>query len=91
MDSARADIWRLGGLDEKRAARFLSVTDRTFRTLWQQQGWPRKRIRGTTKVVYPKALIREFLEACEDAALSAPRGAAATNAKKKQSGAGART
>lgn len=65
--TSTADIWRAGGLDERRAARFLSVSDRTFRTLRKQQGWPRKRIKGTTKVVYPRSVLRAFLAQCEDA------------------------
>lgn len=67
MEAPARDIWRAGALDERRAAAYLSVSDRAFRTLRKQMGWPRKRIKGTTKVVYPRAVLREFLASCEDA------------------------
>ena len=67
MDAPTATIWDEGALDEKHAAEFLSVSDRTFRTLRKRLKWPRKRIEGTTKIVYPLALLRAFLASCEDA------------------------
>src|SRR4051812_3214587 len=66
-DTTTADIWRAGGLDERRACLFLSISDRAFRTIRKQQAWPRKRIRGTAKIVYPRSVLRAFLAACEDA------------------------
>ncbi|HEY1187708.1 MAG TPA: hypothetical protein VGE74_08625 [Gemmata sp.] len=65
--AAPPNIWRAGGLDERRAARFLSVSESMFKVLRKREGWRRKRIKGTAKVVYSRVQLREFLASCEDA------------------------
>jgi hypothetical protein len=67
MDASARDIWRLGALDERRAAAYLSISDRAFRTLRRQMKFARKRIRNTKKVVYSRLQLREFLASCGDA------------------------
>lgn len=67
MGAPEPDVWAAGGLGEKRAARYLDVSRPLVRRLARELGWPRKRIRGTTRVVYPRALVRRFLRECEDA------------------------
>lgn len=64
MSTDPPDIWHAGGWGEKRAARYLDVSETTFKALAKQERWPRKRIRGT-RVVYPRALIRASLRECE--------------------------
>lgn len=64
--TATPDIWRDGALDERRGAAFLSVSRRTFRTLRKANDWPRKRVTGTSRIVYPRSVLRAFLKACED-------------------------
>lgn len=62
------DIWRAGALSARQAARYLGVTRSTFFGLARANRWPRKRIKGTTRViVYPKSVLRAFLAGCEDA------------------------
>lgn len=68
MSEEETDPWRAGGVSEKRARRWLGdLSETTFKRLARQEQWPRKRIRGTTRVVYPRAVVREFLKACEEA------------------------